>query len=858
MQSVEEILYLHEDDVVEMKQGGRVPFQKGGEALDRKKYDELLRLLQRQDEIKSFSYNPNFDAEFGSSKLAPTRKQYADVFERNFNVRLTGDETLDELGHLYELLAEFQEQIPNLSPRNRGGVYLAGKKASLKKIAKDYADFGKANIDAVAKEYGIDYANSHREQRKAVKNFISQRKSASSVDDARLLFDKQDEIEKIYDTLVNNFKKNKGTFPGQADKVKLRKEAINRIAGREKSEIARKLKNFKNKEVVLVKEKGRVVDVVFKDPAKQAEFVSDLEFRFLYPESSGGGVSSYAKQAGVLDQEAFRKKYFKEYSKSTVNDITGAVAKAEGFKKPTMEEFITAQQIETGTNAKRMKSMKDKGFRHYIDSEGKLIEMMAPAKSKRLTISQKLDPLNVKQDIINQKIGMGLDTSHSIKNPLLNPDKPGPQFKAETLDTLYPVRGDLNRGPMGGFDRSVLNIAEEQLEQVVKDRSNLIDKAGRIIKGKEDEFARLQAKGKRIVRNYSQADELFGTVYRGAPGKASGAKNVKGVLNFEVFTPGADGKLTGKLVGGDVAKSYAGLSKEAVAKKPFAQFTKADKSKAIEIVRGRIDDIKQGISGLKGSQLGTVCRAITKAGFAVGGNVTASCLKAIDDNPARAVAAISKISKPAGKLRNIVNLSKNLAKGTGYALLGELAIAAPIALYQYGQGESKERMIGDATYGLAGQTTEEEDKEFMGEGGFRSHKLVDDLGQLDNLTAQFQDSETIMMPEDEELNIQQMDKKEKDIAEGLKFYEKEDGSFDRDKFDRDFDTGTAGLKNKEDVKGFRRDVRRDEDYDVFEDEVMAAKGGLISLKPRKPEALPPESGPNPQGLENLKYYVTNT
>jgi hypothetical protein len=24
------------------------------------------------------------------------------------------------------------------------------------------------------------------------------------------------------------------------------------------------------------------------------------------------------------------------------------------------------------------------------------------------------------------------------------------------------------------------------------------------------------------------------------------------------------------------------------------------------------------------------------------------------------------------------------------------------------------------------------------------------------------------------------------------------------------------------------------------------------------EGPPPESGPNPQGLENLKYYVTNT
>jgi len=35
-----------------------------------------------------------------------------------------------------------------------------------------------------------------------------------------------------------------------------------------------------------------------------------------------------------------------------------------------------------------------------------------------------------------------------------------------------------------------------------------------------------------------------------------------------------------------------------------------------------------------------------------------------------------------------------------------------------------------------------------------------------------------------------------------------------------------------------------------------AGGGIAGI--RKPDAIPPESGPNPQGLENLKYYVTNT
>ena len=48
-----------------------------------------------------------------------------------------------------------------------------------------------------------------------------------------------------------------------------------------------------------------------------------------------------------MDQEAFRKKYFKKYSKSTVDDITAAVAKAEGFKKPTMKEFIYEQIDDT-------------------------------------------------------------------------------------------------------------------------------------------------------------------------------------------------------------------------------------------------------------------------------------------------------------------------------------------------------------------------------------------------------------------------------------------------------------------------------------------------------------------------------
>ena len=41
-------------------------------------------------------------------------------------------------------------------------------------------------------------------------------------------------------------------------------------------------------------------------------------------------------------------------------------------------------------------------------------------------------------------------------------------------------------------------------------------------------------------------------------------------------------------------------------------------------------------------------------------------------------------------------------------------------------------------------------------------------------------------------------------------------------------------------------------------EERKAGGGIAGLSGGIDEGPPPESGPNPQGLENLKYYVTNT
>ena len=53
------------------------------------------------------------------------------------------------------------------------------------------------------------------------------------------------------------------------------------------------------------------------------------------------------------------------------------------------------------------------------------------------------------------------------------------------------------------------------------------------------------------------------------------------------------------------------------------------------------------------------------------------------------------------------------------------------------------------------------------------------------------------------------------------------------------------------VGGFGKDTSTA--YGEYMPQMMAG-GGIASI--RRPNAIPPEKGPLPQGLENLRYYVT--
>jgi len=339
-------------------------------------------------------------------------------------------------------------------------------------------------------------------------------------------------------------------------------------------------------------------------------------------------ISKYGKEARGISAGDLKKLVMTIYNSSSRFIDSKSTKGIKNYLPGLLEGFVEEEEIaEILSQEKKSFSHKNyqwkgmerkKGFfteenlRHLPDKPDKptkkttTLEKIPKKKKPSVIISEKLDPFRIKGDIVAIKKGLKIDTHHSIKKALLNPDIPGIHFKAETLETLYPVKDALNRGKAGGFANSVMNIAETELEKIAKARNALIDETGRIIKGKEDEFARLQAKGTKIVRNYSKAQELFKVPYKasGAPGKASGVKNVKGLLNFEVFTPGDDGVLKGKLIGGHRKKSYAGqILGDPLAVKPFAEYTVADIEKAKKTVEAKIKELggKNNVTKLLGS-----------------------------------------------------------------------------------------------------------------------------------------------------------------------------------------------------------------------------------------------------------------
>jgi hypothetical protein len=87
--------------------------------------------------------------------------------------------------------------------------------------------------------------------------------------------------------------------------------------------------------------------------------------------------------------------------------------------------------------------------------------------------------------------------------------------------------------------------------------------------------------------------------------------------------------------------------------------------------------------------------------------------------------------------------------------------------------------------------------------------------------------------------------------EGGRFY-------DQELFNKAMTEGTEAreaIADREAKTKERRSAMNEFDEEIFQYKGYAG-GGIAGIRRRG--AIPPESGPQPQGLENLKYYVTNT
>jgi len=787
-----------------------------------------------------------------------------DFFKKTYKITLRGDETAQEIKYLKELMEEFTENIPNLTGRSKQGVHIAGKKSNLQSLAKSYAEYGKENIEKVASEFGIDYKNAGTDARRKVnKQTAKQYPKEINPDDIAFLKKNEKAINESYEKSLKKYVDQYGREPSGTRKAQLKTEATNRVIGREKSNLTRNevIRNKGKKVFVQTDEVSGLKTFKFTDPKLEAEFIKDLEYRNKFP--GGGGdkaAKSYADNAGALTRSEFQKKYFPDLAQKTVDDILPNYTKVKGItKKPSLTEFIFKKQNEISERLTKefgkaprsidlRKAMKEAGIKSFINEKGVAVNITAGDQATKIKDMAR-DPERIISNMNKSKVGSNLDIQHGIKKQTLDtPRKIG--ANSETLENLYLMDKNLNRGKKykGSINaNSRINLAEDMLQKINVQRDALIDATGKIIKGKEGEFYKLQAKGQKIAREYSQADELFGVKFKGAPGKSSGAKNVKGVIDFEMFKAGDDGVLKiAKQVGGDKAKSLAGVTDNVLAKKAFNE---ASKLEAKQIIGNGGREIAKRIKSgeITGAALGSICKALTATGMASGGSAAANCLRAIEDNPARAISAIAKISKASGKLKGVVSIAKNVAKATGYGILAEVAFATPFAINDIRSGESVSRTIGNATYGLVGQTVNEEEREFMGEKGYRANELVKANEALDQLGL---DSEEFQGPDDSMLITDRIDQQGADLDKKIEPYIMEDGTFNEEQFLKDHNTMTAGKKNIEDVKGFRRDAIQKgirDRVDPYANDFMAADGGIATL-PRK------VAKPTNYGIFGTKVY----
>ena len=222
--------------------------------------------------------------------------------------------------------------------------------------------------------------------------------------------------------------------------------------------------------------------------------------------------------------------------------------------------------------------------------------------------------------------------------------------------------------------------------------------------------------------------------------------------------------------------------------------------------------------------------------------------------------AIQKLSKFTKSMRALTGV----AKWTGYGLLAEAGFMVPFAVGDYAAGKKWSRIIGNATdYGFGpifGQSEQEEFEAELPKGSAATQRrnimeLGERLNFLENQTINPQGRTGISKARREESKQKVYDSVLDEYILNMQPFLRPSPHTEQGQF---YDQGLMQKAEQEDIDAMNKikqeDLIRKQQRDIeMPMDFMAAGGGIASI--RRPNAIPPESGPTPQGLPSMYNRV---
>jgi len=416
------------------------------------------------------------------------------------------------------------------------------------------------------------------------------------------------------------------------------------------------------------------------------QFVDEVKKFYSYPRSGGPKDQfSYARKAG-MEIKDIKARYFPDFSDKYVEKIITKTAKKEGINtvRPSVEDYV--------------KTLK-KDLRKPVSEAAK--DIARQRASLDPTGVWKGFPKDVKKGKMHHMFGK--DTGETLSRLMVDPaDETAWGSLEDALKNLdIEKRGlDLTKDA----DRRRLAVIQDTEKRILKGK----DVTGRTLKarktGKTFPISKIRTEKFKLER----------------PGR-------KGKLGYEKFSIDDAGKVVKSRKGVDLSQTVAAQHWDDVKSLANVDFKTLKKgspewTKIRKVMENAYGDIGKTINNLNPREIGTICSAIRGLpGFSSGGS--AKCItkinKAFLERPDDLMKALTKISKPSGKLKGVVNMAKTLGKGTGWFLLGEAALAQKPIRAALGKAFN----LGFGPMGAAGLTYA-----FKPEGGYDLRSAGDRIG----------------------------------------------------------------------------------------------------------------------------------